>query len=105
MQLRRKRANLIAITETLTALNTATDQFFQEASGAVGLAPGALKRFWLVTSDERLCERCRPIPAMNAQGRDFGEAFQTPQGPQTRPPLHPRCRCLVILRPAVLVPA
>ena len=46
------------------ALNTATDAFFQQASGAVGLAPGALKRFWLVTPDERLC------PALCANSRD-----------------------------------
>lgn len=104
MQLRRKRANLVAVTETLTALNTATDQFFQEASGAVGLAPGALKRFWLITEgSDRTCEFCKPIPGLNVSGRDFGEAFQTPKGPQTRPPLHPRCRCVVIVRPAVLV--
>jgi hypothetical protein len=102
MQLRRKRAMTIARTETQAALNSAVDQFFQEASGAVGLAPSALKRFWFVTPDERLCERCRPVPGLNEQGRDFGEPFQTPSGPATRPPLHPRCRCVLLVRPASL---
>ena len=104
MQLRRKRANLVAITETLTALNSAVDTFWESASGSVGLTPGTLKRFWLVTSDERLCERCKPVPGLNMSGRDFGEAFQTPSGPATRPPLHPRCRCVLLVRPSVLVP-
>ena len=106
MQLRRKRAMTISLTETHAMLNTAVDEFFQAASGAVGLAPGALKRFWLITEgSDRTCEFCKPIPGLNMRGRDFGEAFQTPKGPQTRPPLHPRCRCVVILRPAVLVTA
>jgi hypothetical protein len=104
MQLRRKRAMTISLTETHAMMNTAVDEFFQAASGAVGLAPSALKRFWLITEgSDRTCEDCKKIPGMNQAGRDFGEAFSTPKGPQTRPPLHPRCRCVVILRPAVLV--
>jgi hypothetical protein len=102
MQLRRKRAMTISRTETQAALNAAADTFYEQASAAVGLAPGTLKRFWFVTPDERLCERCRPIPGMNAEGRDFGEPFQTPSGPAQRPPLHPRCRCVLLVRPAVL---
>ena len=103
MQLRRKRSRVIARTEVQTSLNSSIDAFFSTASGAVGLAPGALKRFWLVTPGERTCELCRPIPGMNPQGRDFGEAFQTPKGPVDRPTLHPNCRCVIIVRPAVLV--
>lgn len=102
MQLRRKRAMTISRTESQAMLNAGVDAFWEAASGQAGLAVGTLKRFWLITPDERTCERCRPIPGMNTTGRDFGEAFQSPSGPQTRPPLHPRCRCVVIVRPAVL---
>lgn len=100
MQLRRKRALLVSITETQTMLNSAMDSFWEAASGQAGVT-SQLKRFWLTTPGERTCELCRPLPSMNAEGRDFGEAFQTPNGPQMRPPLHPRCRCVLLVRPAV----
>lgn len=101
-QLRRKRAMTVARTETQAALNTAADTFYEQASAAVGLAPGALKRYWLTAAGPRLCERCAPIPGLNPDGRTFGEPFATPEGPYARPPLHPNCRCLVIVRPAGL---
>jgi hypothetical protein len=106
MQLRRKRAMVISRTEVQSSLNSAIDAFWNSASGAVGLAPGALKRFWLITpGSDRTCDLCKPIPGMNPQGRDFGETFQTPKGPIDRPTLHPNCRCVIIVRPAVLVTA
>lgn len=59
----------------------------QEARGAV------IRKFWVVTPDERLCDSCAPIPGMNDKGVAFGAPFQTPIGPTMIPPLHPRCRC------------
>lgn len=101
-QLRRKRAMVIARTETQAALNAAADSFYEQASAAAFLAPGALKRYWLTAAGPRLCARCAPIPGLNPDGRTFGEPFATPEGPYARPPLHPNCRCLVVVRPSGL---
>jgi 8-oxo-dGTP pyrophosphatase MutT (NUDIX family) len=48
------------------------------------------------------CPICRAIPSMNEDGHLFQEPFATPNGPQQRPPSHPNCRCVVIVRPAII---
>lgn len=100
-QLRRRRAMTIATNETLTALSTAHQAFWEAAAGQAGVT-GQLNRFWLIARDERTCEICRPIPSLNPGGVAMTEPFRTPIGPLMTPPAHVLCRCVVVYRPAVL---
>lgn len=102
MQLRRKRAMVIARNETHTVLVQAQQNFWETAAGQVGVT-AQLKRFWLIARDERVCPICAPIPSQNAAGVAMAEPFLTPKGPLVTPPAHVQCRCVVAYRPAVLV--
>lgn len=96
---RQFRAQTIARTEALRATNFGVQDAWRQAIDS-GAAPEALvRRVWVVAKDERLCEVCAPVPAMNPKkGVPFREAFQTPKGPYQLPPLHPNCRCHVFIR-------
>jgi 8-oxo-dGTP pyrophosphatase MutT (NUDIX family) len=101
-RLLRRRTMTIARTETNAALNVAADTFFQAAKHQANLPETALRRFWLITYDSRTCPICQAIPGMNPDGHLFDEPFQTPTGPKMRPPSHPNCRCVVIVRPTII---
>lgn len=101
-KLLRRRATVIARTETNAALNVAADTFFEAARAQANLPETALRRFWLITYDGRTCPICQAIPGMNEDGHLFHEPFLTPSGPHMRPPAHPQCRCVVIVRPAII---
>lgn len=89
----RERARLIAETTAHTA-KEAGAQLDQEAAVRAGLAaPDAIRRFWRLGTLDRVCPVCRPIPALNPEGRGLLEPFQTPVGPILIPTVHPRCRC------------
>lgn len=97
-QLRRRRGEVIARTETITTSSAGQHQLW-DAAQAQGFMPSDLRRFWVVTPDDRLCTAiCRPIPGLNPQGRGFREPFETPRGPVMHPAAHPSCRCAVTLR-------
>jgi len=92
----RLRAQQIARTESMSVANAAQQQLNERAQDE-GWLPADQKRAWLVTPDQRLCERCAPIPGMNPGGVALDEPFQTPEGPTMLPPLHPQCRCTITL--------
>ena len=98
------RAQTIARTESLRAMRMGEWDALMEAHEAGALSP-LLRRFWLVTADERLRRYHQPIPSMNAEGRAIDEPFQTPLG-LLMYPLDPNgtaanvvnCRCRQVYR-------
>lgn len=96
---RQFRSQTIATTEALRATNVGVEESWKQIIEQ-GAAPEELvRKQWIVAKDERLCEVCAPVPSMNPKrGVPFRAAFQTPDGPQMRPPLHPRCRCVLFIR-------
>lgn len=105
-QLLKSRAENIARTETMRAATTGQDLLWSEMRDA-GVLPPDVTRRWLVTPDDRLCPRCAPLNGKTAQlGYLFRETEQgvlpsqrVPVAGTTtlRPPLHPRCRCVLTL--------
>ncbi len=80
----KKRAQLIAQTETTRAAYQGSKQGYQE-SGVVSQVE------WVTVNDERVCPQCGPLDGTRAplDGAFDGDT----------PPLHPGCRCFV--RPVV----
>lgn len=83
-QKQRERAELIATTEAAWALNAGMEEAYRDAI-MYGLIPPSSELVWVVTKDERLCGRCRP---MDGKTKPIGGAWP---GGVVGPPLHPRC--------------
>lgn len=94
----RQRAEMIARTETIHAVNMGAHERLRQAVRDGLVEPGRIRRFWLTATDERLCPLCAPVPTMNPQGVGIQTPFETPRGPSLYPPLHPQCRCTAITR-------
>lgn len=96
---RQFRSQTIARTEALRSTNFGVQDAWRQIIES-GAAPEELvRRQWIVARDERLCEVCSPIPKMNPKkGVPFAQAFNTPNGLQMLPPMHPNCRCTVFIR-------
>jgi hypothetical protein len=87
------RAQTIARTESLAAAHAGLVEEWKQARDA-GVLPIAMRQYWIVTPDDRLCPICVRIPEMNPDGRALGEPFMTPEGLVDYPPApHPNCRC------------
>ena len=95
---RQFRAQTIARTESMRAMNMGVQEAFRQAVIDGKLSESQIRRFWKVAKDERTCETCAPVPKLNPDGVMFGEPFKTPKGPVTLPPLHPNCRCHVFIK-------
>jgi F like protein len=95
----RQRATTIARTEIMTAANRGKQELWQQAIDR-GLLDPHVRQRWVVTPDDRLCARCRP---MHGQLRALGDLFECPLDGTTAlaPPLHPNCRCALVLVRAV----
>lgn len=95
------RAETIARTESLRAINMGEYESILAAHKAGKISP-YLKRFWIVSNDERVRRHHLDIPQLNSLGVGIEESFQTPLGP-LRYPLDPEgaarnvinCRCRV----------
>jgi SPP1 gp7 family putative phage head morphogenesis protein len=86
----RERAETIARTATLGALNAGSLESWKQAQRKGFLSRAARKKF-ITTPDERLCPICRP---MDRQEQPLGKPFVMPDGKALMfPPAHPRCRC------------
>lgn len=105
-KLLRVRAENIARTETMRAATTGQDLLWSQLRDG-GVIPSDARRRWLTTPDDRLCPRCAP---MNGREVQLGFVFrETERGvlpskrvpvagaSVLRPPLHPRCRCVLTL--------
>lgn len=95
---RKFRAQMIARTEAMRALNMGTQDAFRQAAEAGKVQEHLIRRFWRVASDERTCDICEPIPDMNSEGVTLAGPFATPEGGTFLPPMHPNCRCHVFIR-------
>lgn len=81
------RAELIARTESMTAVNEGQRQAWRQAVDE-GLLTGEEKRTWIATGDESTCPICSELDGMTA---DMDGEYPDPGG--SGPPAHPRCRC------------
>jgi hypothetical protein len=95
---RKYRAETIARTESMRAMNMGVQEGFRQAVVDGKLSEAQIRRYWKVAKDERTCETCSPVPKMNKTGVMMGEPFKTPKGPVTLPPLHPNCRCFIMIK-------
>ena len=87
------RAQTIARTESLRAAHVGQGESWKQAV-KTGDLPSTVRRFWIVTLLEGLCEICAAIPGMNPDGRELDEPFDAPDGPVDSPPdPHPNCKC------------
>jgi hypothetical protein len=90
----RKRALMIARTETIAASNEGQRQLWQQSIDKGLLAP-TVERIWIVTPDDRNCSLCQAMAGERATISGlFKDGF-------SGPPLHPNCRCATGLVSAV----
>lgn len=88
----RKRAVVIARTETLRASNEGQRQLWEQAIQK-GLLPPNVQRRWVGTPDKRECPICEALDG------DVAPVRGTFKGGLTGPPAHPLCRCAQELVP------
>lgn len=90
----RQRGELIARTEVLAAANAGQLESWKEAKRQ-GLLDNTYGKKWVTTPDELLCDACE---AMDEQTVGFNEVFDNGEGGTAQfPPLHPQCRCSMVL--------
>lgn len=75
-----RRAKDIARTETHRAFTEGKQALWEQGQELGYLDPGATRRVWIVTPDERLRASHRAIPGMNPRGVGLNEPFRTPWG-------------------------
>lgn len=93
------RSRTIARTEALRTTNMGIQDGWRQAIEAGKVPEELVRKQFIVSRDERLCEVCSPVPSLNPkQGVKLGAPFNTPKGPVNLPPLHPNCRCTVFFR-------
>lgn len=106
-RLLRDRAETIARTEVMRAANRGLQESWAEAARRGLMDVNVVRREWVVTYDDRTCEACAPMggqvvgfdaPFVSSLRRVGGEDVPVPVPTTTvTPPLHPRCRCTMIL--------
>ena len=92
-RLTKQRARTVARTQVTSALNQGryTDWGNRIHTGALS---GGKMVEWVTTPDDRLCEMCSPLSGLKVP---YGQPFSTSTGSVLHPPLHPNCRCTVML--------
>lgn len=91
------RQSVIARQEATRAVHLGEYLAFRQGKANRSI-PRDARRFWRTREDERVRHTHHLVPAMNADGVDVGEPFQTPLGPALYPPLEINCRCRVDVR-------
>ena len=99
----RERSELIARTETIKSSNMGLQTIWEEAQKQGLISQGA-KRKWITAKDERVCSWCGPLHG-NIVGmrEDFTITANLTEGSKAltytslTPPLHPACRCSMVL--------
>lgn len=97
-RLLKQRAETVARTESISALWHGQHLVWQQAIAEGKVQQSALRRFWYVAKDVRVCPYCLEIVALNPDGVAFDQPFQTPDGVTMGPAAHKRCRCVVFIR-------
>lgn len=87
------RAATIAQTESVRASSEGLRDAYRQAVDGGQLPSDAVRRFWKVAMDEKTCPVCLSIPERNPDGVAVDSAFDSIEGPQDDPPVHPNCRC------------
>lgn len=96
-RLLKQRAETIARTETIAAVNQGQADYWKQLSAQGMIDSAVALKEWIVTPDDRLCDTCR---LMHGQRVGINDLFKTPLGTMVaHPPLHPNCRCAVNLVP------
>lgn len=93
-QLLRQRAETIAETEMTMALEMGKREYWLEAMDAGLIKPDEYGLVWIVENDDRVDHLCE---VMGDQEANIDGFFDSPIGPVLGPPLHPRCRCAVVM--------
>jgi hypothetical protein len=86
------RAMNIARTETINMVNEASWKYYDEAANRNIIIRDEFELVWIVTPDDRLCDKCRPLANMTCP---IGGTFRNGK---KCPGEHPQCRCCVICR-------
>lgn len=90
----KQRGELIARTEVLHAANQGQLETWMEAQRQ-GVLGNEYRKKWVLTPDELLCPECE---AMDGEVVEFDQEFDNHQGETAMvPPLHPNCRCSMVL--------
>lgn len=98
-RLLRQRTEVIARTETIRALSEGQQEVMRQAVENGALNGNTLRRYWLVTRDEKTCPICNGIAKANPDGVGLNEPFRSSKGPVMHPPeTHPGCRCTLFYR-------
>lgn len=84
------RARVIAHTESIRAVNEGQLETWNQAKDMGLIDEEDVRKVFIVTPDDRLCEICAPMEGVKAK---INEPFNTPIGPVMTPGLHPSCRC------------
>lgn len=87
------RADTIAQTESVRAANWGLHDAYSQAIERGALPDEAVKRFWQL--GDHPCPICESIPDANPDGVGANEDFDSDDGPQDDPPIHPNCMCSV----------
>lgn len=93
------RAVTISETESVRAVSAGARMLWRQAQieGRVG----ELQRNWFTATSEA-CPVCKAIPRLNPNGVGMDEYFVTDLGPIFDTPVHPKCRCSVMIRPRLI---
>lgn len=92
-RIHRYRSEMIARTEIMRAANEGRNEAWRQGIQEGFINPG-VKKYWSVEIDGRQCEEC---VAMGDQYDEAGAIPITEQFIEGDPPLHPMCRCDVLL--------
>lgn len=84
------RAMTIARTEIMMAASAGQHELWKQ-SVQHGMLDGALRRVWITTEDEKLCDECDQL-AKDTEADPIGMEEEFDDGVMF-PPLHPNCRC------------
>lgn len=97
-QLLRYRAENIARTETIGAANQGQLEAWRAATDQ-GLLPRTARKVWVTAQDSRTCPICAPLDGMVVGMFDTFTATEGTTTPLSSivPPIHPSCRCAVVL--------
>lgn len=87
------RAEMIARTETISAVTEGQQEAWSQATDA-GVLTGNELQLWVVTDDDALCPICEP---MDGETAPLGEPFNVDGEDIDGPPAHPNCRCYLEL--------
>lgn len=92
-RLKAQRTRMVSRTQTTYALNQARYQEWRDRANA-GVQDPATMVEWITTPDDKLCDPCAALSGIRVP---FNQQFSTSVGNVFHPPLHPNCRCTVIL--------